>query len=229
MLINQQKLIAHEVLTPMRVFIVAPVKLYREGLRALLAQAPSLSVIGIAENLPESLEQWNDVKPDVLLLDINIPNGLEIVRRVYTSGSRLKVIALAMGEDEDSIVSWAEVGISAFVAQDGSVEDLIDAIYNAAAGRLLCNPTVAGKLIRRLSMLGGMRAEQEQPDGLTHLTSREHEILELVERGLSNKEIARRLDVGVATVKSHVHNLMEKLNVHRRERAAAYLRDHQYD
>ena len=223
MVVKQQKAIAPGTTSDVRVFIVAAIRLYREGLCELLAQAPGLRVIGTAGSYSEFVEQWNDVNSDVLLLDINISNSLEIARRVYTSASHLKMVALSVEEADDSIVSWAEAGISAFVTENGSLQNMVDAIHNAKAGKLHCKPKVVGKLIHRLAVLG---AAKTQSNGLKRLTVREQEILELVERALSNKEIARRLNIEVTTVKNHVHNLMEKLNVHRRERAAAYLREH---
>ncbi len=220
---KQQKPIPPEVPGQIQVFIVASIRLYREGLCELLARAPGLHVIGTAGSYPELVERWQEINPDVLLLDINIANSLEIARKVYTSGSHLKMVALSVEEADDSIVSWAEAGISAFVTEEGSLQNVVDAIYSAKAGELHCKPSLAGKLIHRLAALG---AATTQSNGLKRLTDRETEILELVECGLSNKEIARRLIIEVATVKNHVHNLMEKLNVHRRERAASYLREH---
>ncbi len=206
-----------------RVFILVSIRLYREGLCELLEQTRGLSVIGTASNHSDFEDQWANIDPDVLLLDVNISNGLEIARRVYSSDSQLKMVGLSVGAADDSIVSWAEAGISAFVTEDGSLQDVIDAIHNARTGRLPCNSAVVGKLVRRLAELGTVTKRINRID---RLTEREQEILELVDQGFSNKEISHRLNIEVSTVKNHLHNLMEKLNVHRRERAAAYLREH---
>lgn len=205
------------------VFVLASTRLYREGLCELLGPTPGLSVIGTASSYAKFLERWEDLNPDVLLLDVNISNCLEIARRVYASGSHLKIVGLSIGEADDNIVSCAEAGISAFVTEDGSLQDVIDAIYNASTGKLPCSSSVVGKLVRRLAELGSGTIRTNR---INRLTEREQEILELVDQGLSNKEISYRLGIEVSTVKNHLHNLMEKLNVHRRERAAAYLREH---
>ncbi len=118
---------------------------------------------------------------------------------------------------EQDVIACAEAGISAFVPREGSTEDLINAVRQAIRGELVCSPRVTALLFDRVAALSAGRIKSI--DGHA-LTAREKEIVSLVERGLSNKEIARRLSVGTATVKNHVHNILEKLHIHRRGEVA---------
>ncbi len=221
--IENQRHVGTEIGSDIQVFILTSIRLYREGLSELLGRTPGLCVVGSASSYVEFTKKAADRNPNVLLLDVNISNCLEIARRIYTSDSNLKMVGLSMGEADDSIVAWAEAGVSAFVSEEGSLQDVIDAIRNAYSGSLHCKSSIVGKLVRRLAELSSVTSGT---DLINRLTGREQEVLELVEQGLSNKEISRRLSIEVSTVKNHLHNLMEKLNVHRRERAAACLREH---
>ena len=132
-------------------------------------------------------------------------------------------MALGVSEAEDDILECAEAGIAAYVLREGSIEDLVETLEATVRGELCCTPKVAATLMRRLAALAAT-----QPSALdaTHLTSRELGILRLIERGLSNKEIAGRLFIEVSTVKNHVHHVLEKLQVRTRgEAAARYRRD----
>jgi two-component system, NarL family, nitrate/nitrite response regulator NarL len=119
------------------------------------------------------------------------------------------------------VIACAEAGISAFVAREGTAEDLVAAVHQAMRGELVCSPRVTALLFDRVAALSAERTTSIPTDALTE---REKEIIPLVEQGLSNKEIARQLRVGAATVKNHVHNILEKLQVRRRGEVAARLR-----
>jgi DNA-binding NarL/FixJ family response regulator len=125
-----------------------------------------------------------------------------------------------MPDSEESVLAFAEAGIAGYVPREGSVQDLVDAVERAVRGELQCSPQLAGAIIRRLAWRAA--AGSDFPRG--PLTARETEIVRLIDQGLSNKEIAVRLGIEVATVKNHVHNLLEKLRVRRRAEAAAHIR-----
>jgi DNA-binding NarL/FixJ family response regulator len=158
-------------------------------------------------------EQISALRPDVLLLDLAVRGSLTIPRRAQQVLPGLRVVAFAVADVDENVLACAEAGISSYVMQDGSPEDLVAAVLSALRGELVCSPRVAGLIFSRMAALcdGRPIASIDGP-----LTRREREIAALVACNLPNKEIARRLRLGPTTVKNHVHNILQKLNIHRR-------------
>ena len=200
--------------------VVSDVRLYREGLAASLAQRHGLVIARTANNL-DDVARVDECDPDVIVLDMSGPGSLAAIRRVSASSVRARVIAFAVEETERDVLLCAEAGAAGFVPCDGTIDDLVNTIHSVARGELLCSPRIAATLFRALHSQG-LRPDGERLS-LT-LTAREREIAPLIDRGLSNKEIAAHLRIEVATVKNHVHNLLEKLQVASRGEAAARLR-----
>jgi len=177
-------------------------------------------VIATANNLDDTT-CLDELNPDVVVLDMSARGSLDAIRRVSASSARARIVAFAVEETERDVLLCAEAGAAGYVACDGTMDDLVNTIHSVARGELLCSPRIAATLFRAL------HAQGSRPDGdrlaLT-LTAREREIAPLIDRGLSNKEIAAHLRIEVATVKNHVHNLLEKLQVASRGEAAARLR-----
>ena len=204
-----------------RVLPVAEVRLYREGLASNLASRKNLDVIGTAANRDEALALVASSRPDVVVLDIATRDSLEIVSAISSSAPNVRILAFAIEELDREILACAEAGVAGYVPCEASTDDLVAAIESVMRGELLCPPRTAALLLRRLASLA--KGGQAQTRGLS-LTGRERETVALIEEGLSNKEIAQRLHIEVATVKNHVHNLLEKLHVNTRAQAAAHLR-----
>ena len=204
-----------------RVAIVDDTRLCREGLAHILTREEHVSVAGMAGRLDESLALVRDLRPDVILLRMATSESLLILRAIVEVTPMAKVVVLGVSEGEDEVVACAEAGAAGYLLRDGSVADLVAAIQSVASGETLCSPRIAATLLRRVAVLA---AERQSLATLAHLTRRETEIVELIDQGLSNKEIARRLTIEVRTVKNHVHNVLEKLQVHRRGEAAARIR-----
>ncbi len=202
------------------VLIVSEIRLYREGLAELLARGGALHVIGTATRADEALQKACELCPSVVILDQAIPESLALSRTLTRVRPEVRVVALGVPDGEDAILSFGEAGIAGYVPRDGSLDDLVEAVEGAARGELHVTPRIAGAMIRRLAW----RAAAGDDLSRSPLTARESEIVRLIDQGLSNKEIAVRLGIEVATVKNHVHNLLEKLQVHRRAEAAAHLR-----
>ncbi|WP_166802137.1 LuxR C-terminal-related transcriptional regulator [Microvirga pakistanensis] len=203
-----------------RVIIMSDVRLYREGLALILSGDASLNVVGAAT--PQTaLDECRTLSPDVVLLDTSLQEGIGLPRRLMTQYPQLKVIAVAISEADRDIIAWAEAGAAAFVAREASTSDLIMAIHQTMRGEFVCSPRLAALLIGRLATLS---AGLGSPSPATPLTKREHEIISLIETGLSNKEIACQLRIRVATVKNHIHNILEKLQLRRRGEVAARIR-----
>jgi DNA-binding NarL/FixJ family response regulator len=202
------------------VMVVSDVRLYREGLAGSLAQRHRLAVVCTANNV-DDMGRLDACDPDIVVLDMSARGSLDVIRRISSSASRARVIAFAVEETERDVLLCAEAGAAGYVPCDGTIDNLVDTIHSVARGELLCSPRIAATLFRALHV----QVPKPEVDRLAlTLTAREREIAPLIDRGLSNKEIAAHLRIEVATVKNHVHNLLEKLQVASRGEAAARLR-----
>jgi two-component system, NarL family, nitrate/nitrite response regulator NarL len=203
------------------VLIVVGVCLYREGLGRALSAQEGFRLVGSTRNLVEACEAIARLRPDVVLLDPATDPEFAIVELTAEISSETRVVALGVREVEQDVLRCAEAGIAAYVPREASIAELVAVIESAARGELRCSPSIAASLFRRVALLtdsGG----PSSPAVL--LTPRERQIASLIDEGLSNKQIAQRLQIGVSTVKNHVHNLLKKLNTSRRGVAAARYR-----
>jgi DNA-binding NarL/FixJ family response regulator len=205
------------------VLLVTDVRLLREGLAQVLAGAPEVHVVGTAATRAEAVDAVERLVPRVVLLDTSVPHCVEIGSALHASAPAVGIVAFASDPDESEQVTCVEAGITGFVPRDGGAQELIDAVIGVARGNAVCSPKVVARSFRRLASLA--QAARVAGTPAHAVSARELEIVGLIDRGLSNKEIAQRLDIGVATVKNHVHHILEKLQVGRRGEAAAFLRD----
>jgi two-component system, NarL family, nitrate/nitrite response regulator NarL len=196
-----------------RVYLISDVRLYREGLISRLGQPCQLELVG-AGGSGDFLDRIVELRPEVLLLDLGAYESLSIPRRARQVLPAIRVVAFAVAEIGENVLACAEAGISGYVTTDGSIEDLVAAVFNALRGELLCSPRIAALLFNRMATFSDGRITA--PADALSLTRREREIAALVACHLPNKEIARRLRIGPTTVKNHVHNILQKLNVHHR-------------
>jgi two-component system, NarL family, nitrate/nitrite response regulator NarL len=205
-----------------RIIIVSDTRLYREGLALSLARVDRVVVVGVADTVASALTCIQEKNPDVALLDFAMHDALALPHAIAAARMQVKVVAFSVADTEDEVCECAEAGIAGYVARNGSKEDLIAAVENAVRGEVLCSPRVAASLFRRLA--ARVQTPRQRPPEAA-LTSREQDIVALIDRGLSNKEIARQLKISLPTVKNHVHNILEKLQVQGRGAAAALLRE----
>jgi two-component system, NarL family, nitrate/nitrite response regulator NarL len=205
-----------------RVFIVSEVRLYREGLARLLRRDQRLEVVATAEDVSSALEQIAALAapPEAVLLDLPAPAGLEGLARLGAAVPSARIIILNVSDrDEQALIAWAEAGVGGLLARDVDLDDVARAVQTTVSGGTVCSPRLAALLLQRLA-----RTPEERPVS-SPLTSREREIAVLLEQGMSNKEIAARLQIELPTVKNHVHSILTKLKASRRGQAAAMLRD----
>jgi two-component system, NarL family, nitrate/nitrite response regulator NarL len=189
--------------------------LLRDGLEARLAAHPAINFLG-CYCVAEMRAFVEASRPDVVLLDLSSRQCLAIPPEIRAVLPRVQFVAFAVADGETDALACAEAGVCGFVAQEGSVEDLIAAVGRAMEGEVVCSPRLAALLIQRVADLSAHRLPQVEP-----LTPREQEIAAYVARGLPNKDIARRLGLAPATVKNHVHNILQKLSLARRSELAA--------
>jgi two-component system nitrate/nitrite response regulator NarL len=203
------------------VHILAELRLYREGLEQVLSQE-GLDVTGAAAADEHCVDRIGTLKPEVVLLDMETPSSLGLVRRIRRSTPHTRVVALAVPEDEKSVVACAEAGVAGYVTRDQSIEDVVATVESVARGEMIASPRLAATLLRRVTALAADRSSSAVPEA--HLTPRELEIVALIEKRRSNKQIARDLCIEVNTVKNHVHSILKKLHVDRRADAAERVR-----
>ena len=201
---------------PTSVLIVVDVRLYREGLAASLGVSPQLAVVGTCATRGEALERVQQIHPDVVLLDVAMRESLDLIRALRTDAPRCKVLAFAVEETAADIIECAEAGAAGYVTADASIDDLVTAIDRIARAELVCSPQIAAQLFGRISERGERPAFETAA-----LTVRERQVLTCIRQGKSNTDIGQKLNIADPTVKTHVHHLLEKLDVTSRAQAAA--------
>jgi DNA-binding NarL/FixJ family response regulator len=206
------------------VFIVAGVRLYREGLAQAFVADARFRVLGAAADHAGGLARMACLapRPSVAMLDAGGGSGAAGARRLRAALPDVRLVALLTDETDDGVVEWAEAGVEGFVTPETSLEELKDTVACVAGGGALCPPAATAALLRRIVTAGQGRRGGDARSG--KLTPREREIVALIDRGMSNKQIARELQIELATVKNHVHSVLEKLQVERRGAAAAVMR-----
>lgn len=206
---------------PCRIVLVSETRFYRECLARFLALTDDFAVVGSVRDVEDAAAVIELAQPAIVLVDVSHPGEVSQVRLIRSLAPESNVIVLGLAELEDDVLGYAEEGIVGFVGRNRSLDDLVFAIRRAWRGELDCSPGMAGALLRHV---GRLAERQRRTVGGAKLTNREYEIVLLISDGLSNKEIARELHIELPTVKNHVHNLLEKLDVTTRGQAAALVR-----
>jgi DNA-binding NarL/FixJ family response regulator len=196
---------------PIRVVLADDHRLVRSGIRALLDRFEDVEVIGEAANGREVLEVVDEQRPDIVLMDIAMPelNGLEAARRIHQQYPNTRVLLLSMYDNEEYVAEALAVGAAGYVLKDASASEFDLAVHAVARGESYLSPAVAKQIVSGHVAPGG-----EGAVGLQRLTPRQREILQLIAEGNSTKEIARKLDLSVKTVETHRAQLMERLDIH---------------
>ena len=209
-----------------KILIVHPNRLFREGLAFVLDHQEDFRVVGSTNKFDEVLADIEDLQPDALLLDLAPPekSGLREARRIRSDTSGARILMLGVGELESEVIACIEAGVDGYVPTDAPLDALLENLRAIVAGQALCSPRVARLLFSRLAEQAE-RHEQTKFKDLPTLTRREREILTFIERGCRNKEIALQLHLELQTVKNHVHNALEKLQLHGRGEAAHRARE----
>jgi DNA-binding NarL/FixJ family response regulator len=212
-----------------RVLVVDDQRVVRDGLALLLRVSPDVDLVGTAENGQVALERLDELAPDVVLMDLRMPvmDGVEATRRIRAGYPSVQVIVLTTYADDESVFAALRAGARGYLTKDADADEIVRAVQRVHAGEAMLDTSVQARLLDALG--AGVPASAPTPapaDLPDDLTPREAEVLALIAEGLSNAEIARRLVVSEATVKTHVNRLFAKTGVRDRAQAVRYAYRH---
>ncbi len=207
-----------------RVLLVDDHAVVRAGLRMLLAADAELEIVGEAETGAEGIQRADELKPDVVLMDISMPdmNGIEATRRIKAQHPDIAVLALTMHEDDQYFFEMLAAGASGYVPKRAAPNDLISAIHAVHGGGMFLFPSLARSLVQDYLQRHDQPGPPTTAQGLEDLTDREREVLALIAEGCTNQDIADTLVISIKTVNRHRENIMAKLNLHSRVELVRY-------
>lgn len=203
-----------------RIIIADDHTLFRDGLQALFRSIPDVEVIGEADTGEAAIEKSASLQPDVILMDIQMPdmNGIEATRNIVRASPHIGIIIVTMFEDDDSVFAAMRAGARGYILKGADQVEMLRAIRAVGNGEALFGPAIATRLMKYFSA----PRPEEAPQVFPELTDRERQVLELIAQGLNNKKIARQLTISEKTVRNHVSNIFNKLQV--ADRAQAIIR-----
>ncbi|HEY3164234.1 MAG TPA: response regulator transcription factor [Candidatus Limnocylindrales bacterium] len=210
---------------PIRVLIADDHPLFRDGLRALIERSADLELAGEAESGLEAVELAATTAPTIVLMDLRMPEmtGIDATRRILERDPSIGILIITMSEDDESLFAAMRAGARGYIPKDADSEELIHAIRAAAVGEVIFGASIAHRMMAFFTSGRGRAAAAADP--FPELTEREHEILELIAAGRSNGEIAQRLAITSKTVRNHVANVLNKLQVASRSQAIVRARE----
>ena len=210
-----------------KLLIVDDHALFREGIRALLLAVPDIVCVGEAATGMEAVERVTAVQPDVVLMDINMPdlNGVEATRRILQANPNVGIIMVTMLEDDASVFAAMRAGARGYVLKGSHHSEMLQAIRAVAQGQALFGTAVASRIMRFFQSGSQLASQTASPEPFPDLTDRETEVLELIAQGKNNSEIADRLVISPKTVRNHITSIFSKLQV--ADRAEAIIRARQ--
>jgi DNA-binding NarL/FixJ family response regulator len=208
---------------PIRVLIVDDHVLFRRGLDMVLAHESGIDVVGEASDGAEAVDRAADLLPDVVLMDVKMPRrgGIDACTAIKSVVPSAKIVMLTISDQEEDLYEALKAGASGYLLKEISIEEVAAAIRAVAGGQSLISPSMASKLITEFQVMKRRGVEREQLPA-PRLTDRELQVLKSVASGLNNREIARELFISENTVKNHVRNILEKLQLHSRIDAVMY-------
>ncbi len=207
---------------PIRVLIVDDHALFRRGLEMVLAEEDDIELVGEASDGAEAVEKAGEALPDVVLMDIRMPrsSGIEACRAMKEVAPSAKIVMLTISDEEEDLFEAIRAGASGYLLKDIPLDEVAEVVRAVHGGQSLINPSMAAKLLTEFAALA-KRGETERAEQVPapKLTDREIEVLKLVARGMNNRDIAKELFISENTVKNHVRNILEKLQIHSRMEA----------
>ena len=205
----------------MRLLFVSDVFVVRDALTAILERDPSVASISCADPVePSALDLTAQV--DAVIVHTALSDGRDVARRLRSAVPHLPIIAFPLRETDGDVIGWAECGVTGYIPVSVRLNEFVDVLKAILRGEQMCSAQIAASLLRRVTGIRTATTTDQRP--LRQLTRRERQVADLVASRLDDKEIAQYLNIGLATAKSHVHNLLRKLNVHRRRDVVEALR-----
>jgi two-component system NarL family response regulator len=209
---------------PIRVLVVDDHALFRRGLEMVLAQEPDIEVVGEAGDAVAAVERAAELLPDVVLLDVRMPkgSGIEACGQIKDVAPSARIIMLTISDEEADLYEAIKAGATGYLLKEISIDEVASAVRAVHDGQSLISPAMASKLLTEFALMAKRSNERSQQVPTPKLTDRELEVLKLVARGLNNRDIARELFISENTVKNHIRNILEKLQLHSRMEAVVY-------
>ena len=206
-----------------RVLLIEDNRLLREGITAMLNEQPDIRAVSATGN-GDALEKAKKIKPQVVLLDLGLRNQsslrvAEVIKKTYP---KAEIVVMDLIPIQTEVVEFVKAGVSGFILKDATIDDFLHTIRSVAKGKKVLPPSLTGSLFSQIVEYAVNSGKADRLMKAVKLTKREHEVVDLIARGMSNKEIARELNVAVHTVKSHVHNTLDKLALHTRLELASF-------
>jgi len=208
---------------PIRVLVVDDHALFRRGLEMVLAQEPDIEVVGEASDGAEALAKAMDTTPDIVLMDVRMPKrgGIDACTAIKDAVPSTNVIMLTISDEEADLYDAIKAGATGYLLKEISIEEVASAIRAVYGGQSLISPSMASKLLSEFASMI-KRTDDRQQVPAPRLTDREMEVLKLVAKGMNNRDIAKELFISENTVKNHIRNILEKLQLHSRMEAVVY-------
>ena len=206
---------------PIKVLIADDHVFYREGVRALLSNVPEVEVVGEANNGEEAITQADAIKPDVILMDLKMPdmNGIDATRHIHETNPNIGVLVITMFDDDDSVFAAMRAGARGYLLKDADKDEVVRAIVAVERGEAIFSPAIAQRMIQYFSSSPSATSKKNQPDEFAELTERELEILDLIAQGHNNLTISNKLSLSIKTVQNYVSSILTKLQVADRSQA----------
>jgi DNA-binding NarL/FixJ family response regulator len=206
-----------------RILLVEDNRILREGIAAMVNGVDDMRVVSQSSGHEDTVEQVRKLKPHVVLMDLGLrsQNGMHTVKLLTKAFPGVRVIGMGLIPSQLDIIESVEAGASGFILKDASVDDFVDTVRSVAGGTKVLPPPLAGSLFSHV-VEHALKKGKGQLANAVRMTKREREIISLIAEGLSNKEIAQRINIATYTVKSHVHNILEKLALHSRLQIALF-------
>ena len=213
--------------TPLRLLVVSEASFIGEALAAVLTRDSTVATVTCASP-GETLALRSTIQPDAVLVDAAHQDGTSAVRRLRAIAPHLPIIACAVKETDEDVVRWAEAGVTGYLPRTATLAQILPLVTDILGGEQICSGRAAAALFRRVASAAGLEGSSDVPLPGRGLTRREWQVAELIAGGLGDKQIARQLNISLATAKTHVHNLLGKLNVTQRGEVAdaLYGRNH---